>query len=87
MFHKRQHTSLTRYCSANSRFGPTSICRSWTCTLNIWGLDTPQYKMSMYKKKMLYQQEEKRLVSVFPKDLPALDALLSSKLKRYGFVV
>jgi len=55
--------------------------------IEYWGLDTPQYKMSMYKKQILYQQEGKRLVSVFPKDLPALDALLSSKLKRYGFVV
>lgn len=52
-----------------------------------WGLDTPQYKMSMYKKQMLYQQEGKRLVSVYPKDLSALDALLSAKLKRYGFVI
>lgn len=52
-----------------------------------WGLDTPQYKMSMYKKQMLYQQEGKRLVSIYPKDLPVLDSLLAAKLKRYGFVV
>lgn len=52
-----------------------------------WGLDTPQYKMSMYKKQMLYQQEGKRLISVYPKDLPVLDNLLAAKLKRYGFVV
>jgi hypothetical protein len=48
-----------------------------------WGLDTPQYKMSMYKKQMLYQQEGKRLISVYPKDLPRLDALLSSKIVPY----
>ncbi|MCC7299770.1 MAG: HEAT repeat domain-containing protein, partial [Verrucomicrobia bacterium] len=46
--------------------------------IEYWGLDTPQYKMSMYKKQMLYQQEGKRLVSVYPKDLPVLDNLLTS---------
>ena len=50
-----------------------------------WGLDTPQYKMSMYKKQMLYQQEGKRLISVYPKDLSFLDRLLSDKLRFFGF--
>jgi hypothetical protein len=49
-----------------------------------WGLDTPQYKMSMYKKQTLYQQEGKRLVSVYPKDLPTLDHLLTSKFRLFG---
>jgi hypothetical protein len=53
--------------------------------IEYWGLDSPQYKMSMYKKQMLYQQEGKRLISVYPKDLPALDGLLSAKLRVYGF--
>jgi hypothetical protein len=55
--------------------------------IEYWGLDTPQYKMSMYKKQMLYQHEGKRLVSVYPKDLPALDRLLTSKLRRFGVVL
>ncbi len=54
--------------------------------LEYWGLDTPQYKMSMYKKQTLYQQEGKRLISVYPQDLPALDRLLVAKLRHYGFV-
>ena len=54
--------------------------------LEYWGLDTPQYKMSMYKKQTLYQQEGKRLISVYPQDLPALDHLLAAKLHHYGFV-
>jgi len=53
--------------------------------IEYWGLDTPQYKMSMYKKQMLYQQEGKRLISVYPGDLPSLDRLLSSKLRLFGF--
>jgi len=52
-----------------------------------WGLDTPKYKMSMYKKKMLYQQEGKRLISVYPKDLSVLDVLLTSKLLLFGCVI
>jgi len=53
--------------------------------IEYWGLDTPQYKMSMYKKQTLYQQEGKRLISVYPKDLPVLDRLLSDKLRGFGF--
>lgn len=52
--------------------------------IEYWGMDTPQYKMSMYKKQLLYQQEGKRLVSVYPKDLPTLDALLRAKLSLFG---
>jgi hypothetical protein len=55
--------------------------------IEYWGLDTPQYKMSMYKKQMLYQQEGKRLVSVYPRDLPSLAALLTSKLRLFGYTV
>jgi len=45
-----------------------------------------EIKMSMYKKQTLYQQAGKRLISVYPKDLPALDRLLATKLRHYGFV-
>mgnify|MGYP003607018053 FL=1 len=55
--------------------------------IEYWGLDTPQYKMSMYKKQLLYQQEGKRLISVYPKDLPNLSALLASKLRLFGYAV
>jgi len=54
--------------------------------IEYWGLDTPQYKMSMYKKQTLYQQEGKRLISIYPKDLAVLDRLLTAKLRLYGFV-
>jgi len=53
--------------------------------IEYWGLDTPQYKMSMYKKQILYQQEGKRLISVYPKDLPSLDSLLLKKLGLFGY--
>jgi hypothetical protein len=53
--------------------------------IEYWGLDTPQYKMSMYKKQTLYQQEGKRLISVYPADLPGLGALLAAKLSLFGY--
>lgn len=55
--------------------------------IEYWGMNTPQYKMSMYKKQLLYQQKGKRLISVYPKDLPSLNSLLTSKLKHFGFGV
>lgn len=55
--------------------------------IEYWGMNTPQYKMSMYKKQLLYQQEGKRLISVYPKDLPSLTSLLTSKFKPFGFEV
>jgi hypothetical protein len=55
--------------------------------IEYWGMDTPQYKMSMYKKQTLYQQEGKRLISVYPKDLQGLDQLLRSKLSIFGFQI
>ncbi len=55
--------------------------------IEYWGMDTPQYKMNMYKKQTLYQQEGKRLVSVYPADLSRLGALLTAKLSRYGVSV
>ncbi len=53
--------------------------------IEYWGMDTPQYKMSMYKKQTIYQQEGKRLISVYPKDLSNLDGLLKAKLRVFGF--
>ena len=55
--------------------------------IEYWGLDTPQYKMSMYKKQTLYQQEGKRLISVYPADLCELDKHLSVKLRLFGCTV
>ena len=43
--------------------------------------------MSMYKKQVLYQQEGKRLISVYPADLPRLSALLTAKPRLFGYSV
>ena len=52
-----------------------------------WGMDTADYKIGMLKKQQLYQQEGKRLISVYPTDKPRLDTLLRSKLALFGYLV
>jgi hypothetical protein len=53
--------------------------------IEYWGLDTADYKVGMLKKQQLYQQEGKRLISVFPPDKPRLDSVLRSKLAWFGY--
>lgn len=52
-----------------------------------WGMDTADYKIGMLKKQQLYQQEEKRLISIHPADKPRLEALLRAKLAFYGYTI
>jgi hypothetical protein len=53
--------------------------------IEYWGMDTADYKIGMLKKQQLYQQEGKRLVSLYPADKPRLDAILRSKLELFGY--
>ncbi len=46
--------------------------------IEYWGLDTTDYKIGMLLKQKLYQQETKRLISLYPRDLPHLDTKLRS---------
>ena len=52
-----------------------------------WGMDTAEYKIGMLKKQQLYQQEGKRLISIYPADKSRLDALLRAKLAFYGYTI
>ena len=48
--------------------------------IEYWGLDTTDYKIGMLLKKKLYQQEGKRLISLYPPDLRDLGGKLSAAL-------
>ena len=50
------------------------------------GLDTTDYKIGMQLKTKLYQQEGKKLVSLYPDDLSRLDHRLSGALAALGYV-
>jgi predicted RNA-binding Zn-ribbon protein involved in translation (DUF1610 family) len=54
--------------------------------IEYWGMDTTDYKIGMLKKQQLYQQEGKRLVSLYPADKPRLDSALRAKLALLGHV-
>ena len=52
--------------------------------IEYWGMDTADYKIGMLKKQQLYQQEGKRLISLYPADKPRLDTALRAKLTLFG---
>lgn len=47
-----------------------------------WGMETADYKIGMLKKQQLYQQQGKRLISLYPADKPHLHETLLSKLEK-----
>ena len=51
--------------------------------IEYWGMDTPDYKIGMLKKLKLYQQEGKKLLSLYPKDKNNLDSIMKQKLSKY----
>jgi len=51
--------------------------------IEYWGMDTIDYKIGMLKKLKLYQQQGKKLVSLYPEDKYNLDIILKSKLSKY----
>ena len=40
--------------------------------IEYWGMDTSDYKIGMLKKQQLYQQQGKKLISLYPADKPNL---------------
>ena len=51
--------------------------------IEYWGMDTIDYKIGMLMKQKLYQQEGKRLISLYPEDKNELDSVLGKKLKAF----
>lgn len=49
--------------------------------IEYWGMDTADYKIGMLKKQKLYQQQGKKLISLYPDDKPLLRERILSKLK------
>ncbi len=45
-----------------------------------WGMETTDYKIGMMKKQQLYQQQWKRLISLYSQDKPRMRELLLEKL-------
>ncbi|MCF7817429.1 MAG: HEAT repeat domain-containing protein [Kiritimatiellales bacterium] len=50
--------------------------------IEYWGMDTADYKIGMLKKQQIYQQQGKRLVSLYPTDKPNMKTVLMDKLAK-----
>ena len=48
-----------------------------------WGMDTTDYRIAMLKKKKLYQQEGKQLVSINREDSDRIESALEERLSRH----
>ena len=48
--------------------------------IEYWGMDTADYKIGMLKKQQLYQQQGKKVISLYREDKPRLETLLAEKL-------
>ena len=46
-----------------------------------WGMDTADYKIGMLKKQKLYQQQGKKLISLYPDDKPRLREIILARLE------
>jgi HEAT repeat protein len=51
--------------------------------IEYWGMETADYKIGMLKKQQLYQQQGKRLISLYPNDKPQMRERLLGKLSKY----
>jgi hypothetical protein len=50
--------------------------------IEYWGMDTADYKIGMFKKQQLYQQQSKKLISLYPDDKPGMKKILLEKLNQ-----
>ena len=53
--------------------------------IEYWGMNTADYKIGMLKKQQLYQQQGKRLISLYPAHRPRLDSIMRTKLALFGY--
>jgi hypothetical protein len=51
--------------------------------IEYWGMDTLDYKIGMMKKQKLYQQEGKKLISLYFSDKSRLTEILQAKLSSF----
>lgn len=51
--------------------------------IEYWGMETADYKIGMLKKQQLYQQQGKRLISLYPDDRPRMQERLLDKLAKF----
>ena len=52
--------------------------------IEYWGMDSADYKIGMLKKQKLYQQQGKKLISLYPDDKPRINEILREKIENFN---
>jgi len=69
--------------AGDTRIRPDFYLPEFDIYIEYWGMNTPEYVDNMRHKRILYQRERKRLISLYPEDIPSLDEILRQKLGLY----
>jgi len=65
------------------RMRPDFYLPEFDLYIEYWGMDTSEYVANMRNKRILYQRERKKLISLSYRDFDQLEQLLEEKLSRY----
>ena len=65
------------------RIRPDFYLPEFDLYIEYWGMDTPEYLENMRKKRILYQRDRKKLISISYKDFDKIESELEFKLSRY----
>jgi len=69
--------------AGGERIRPDFYLPEFDLYIEYWGMDTPEYVENMRHKRILYQRERKKLISLSYRDFDRLEQLLEEKLSRY----
>jgi len=65
------------------RIRPDFYLPEFDLYIEYWGMDTPEYVANMRHKRILYQREKKKLISLSYRDFDRLEQLLEEKLSHH----
>lgn len=69
--------------AGDTRIRPDFYLPEFDLYIEYWGMNTPEYVENMRHKKILYQRERRKLISLGWQDFDRLEDLLQEKLSRY----
>lgn len=67
----------------DTRIRPDFYLPEFDLYIEYWGMDTPEYLENMRKKRFLYQQARKKLISISYLDFERIEEVLAEKLSRF----
>ena len=67
----------------DTRIRPDFYLPEFDLYIEYWGMNTPEYVANMKRKRFLYQQARKKLISISWQELERVEEVLREKLSRY----